>query len=99
MVIYPLVTSEYDLCINSDDTRSYMVINPGEYKNVPLMCSYKVSKNNDSIEKTISFDLRTSLYGDPINYSFTVVAKNNASVQDKLQLHNLSAVDKYNISM
>lgn len=99
MVIYPQVTSEYDLCINSDDTRSYMVINPGEYKNVPLMCSYKVSKNNDSIEKTISFDLRTSLYGDPINYSFTVVAKNNASVQDKLQLHNLSAVDKYNISM
>jgi hypothetical protein len=97
MVLYPCVSTKYDLCINSDDTRSYMMLNPGETKCVPFMCTYKVVNQNASIEKTISFDLRNSLYGDPINYTFTVVAKNNSSVIDKLQQSSSSvkfATDK-----
>ena len=84
MVLYPQVTTKYDLCINSDDAKSYILLNPGEVKTVPLLCTYKVTAQNASIEKTMSFDLRTSLYGDPINYVFTVVAKNNATISDKL---------------
>lgn len=91
MVLYPCVSTKYDLCINSDDTRSYMMLNPGETKCVPFMCIYKVVNQNASIEKTISFDLRNSLYGDPINYTFTVVAKNNSSTIDKLQQSSSSA--------
>jgi hypothetical protein len=76
------------LCIDSDDARSYLIINPGEEIIVPLYCEYKVSKPNSLINKTISFDLRTSLYNDPVNYTFTLTAKNTTTVSDKLTLLN-----------
>lgn len=84
MVIYPYVSTKYGLCIDSDDPRSYVVINPGEEIVVPMYCEYVVKDSNTTIEKTISFDLRTSLYSDPVNYTFKVIGKNTASVQDYL---------------
>lgn len=88
MAIYPFVTTKYSLCVDSDSNRSYAVINPGEEIVIPIYCEYIVKESNASISKTISFDLRTSLYTDPINYTFKVVAKNSASVQDYLSLDN-----------
>ena len=38
----------------------------------------------ESITKTMSFDIRTSLYNDPINYTFTINAKKTSTTQDKL---------------
>lgn len=88
MVIYPYVSTKYGLCIDSDSSKSYVVINPGEELIVPIHCEYIAKQPNTAIEKTISFDLRTSLYTDPINYSFKVIGKNSASVQDELTLMN-----------
>lgn len=88
MVAYPYVSTKYGLCVPSDDPRSYLAINPGEEVVIPIMCSYVATNPNTSIEKTISFDLRTSLYGDPTNYSFTIVGKNTSSINDKLTLAN-----------
>jgi hypothetical protein len=88
MVVYPYVSTKHGLCIDSDDARSYLIINPGEEIIVPLYCEYKVSKPNSLINKTISFDLRTSLYNDPVNYTFTLTAKNTTTVSDKLTLLN-----------
>jgi hypothetical protein len=84
MVIYPYVTTKYGLCIDSDDVRSYVVINPGEEIIVPMYCAFIASEPGSQVERTISFDLRTSLYNDPVNYSFKVVGKNTASIQDQL---------------
>lgn len=88
MIAYPYVSTLHGLCIDSDNARSYLVVNPGESITIPIMCSYIVSKPNESIMKTISFDLRTSLYNDPINYTFTIVGKNTSSIQDKLTIAN-----------
>ena len=88
MVVYPYVNTKYGLCVDSDDAKSYLVINPGEEVIIPIFCSFVATNTNTSIKKTISFDLRTSLYGDPVNYSFTVVGKNTASIQDRLALAN-----------
>ena len=66
-----------------------MSIAPGEEIIVPMYCEYKLTKNsNSTIKKTISFDIRTSLYHDPINYTFTVSAKNTTTVQDKVVIAN-----------
>ena len=88
MVAYPYVNTKYGLCVGSDDVKSYLTINPGEEVIIPIMCSYVATDPNTSIEKTISFDLRTSLYSDPVNYSFTIVGKNTTSINDKLTLAN-----------
>ena len=88
LVIYPYVSTKHGLCIDSDDPRSYVVINPGEEIIVPMYCEYVLKDANTTIEKTISFDIRTSLYSDPVNYSFKVIGKNTASVQDRMLTSN-----------
>jgi hypothetical protein len=88
MVLYPYISSKYGLCINSDEQRSYITINPNEEVIIPLYCGYKMSELESEIRKTLSFDIRTSLYSDPINYSVTVIAKNKTSTQDRLSLKN-----------
>jgi hypothetical protein len=65
-----------------------LTINPGEEVIVPIMCEYAVKSANASIEKTISFDLRNSLYKDPINYTVKFIAKNTTTVQDIVSTNN-----------
>lgn len=81
--LYPSVREKYALCIESDTNNAYITLAPGEELIVPMVFTYAV-KSGESISKTISFDIRTSLYQDPSNYVFQVTAKNTASVQDKL---------------
>lgn len=89
MVIYPYLTSETGLCINSDSAKSYLSIAPGEELIIPMYCGYKMKNGtNGNIKKTISFDIRTSLYRDPINYTFTVTVKNTPTIQDKVLIAN-----------
>ena len=92
MTLYPYLLTRYGLCIDSDNARSYTIINPGEEIIVPLLCKYYINEESNGgkseIKKTLSFDLRTSLYRDPINYTLTVVAKNSNSTNDELTTKN-----------
>lgn len=88
MVICPFLSEEFAMCLNSDAVKSYIMINPGEELIVPMSCSYVVKESAQSIQKVISFDLRTGLYTDPVNYSFIVTAKNESSTEDKLTKFN-----------
>ena len=94
MVIYPYLNTEYSLCVDNDSNRSYLLLNPGEEVIIPMYCGYYVNdtEENKQIKKTISFDIRNSLFTDPINYTFEVVAKNTTSIQDKLSLNNKKAL-------
>ena len=88
MVVYPYLSTLDGLSINTTESKSYKTLNSGESIIIPIMCSYVVPNANTSIKKTISFDIRTSLYTNPINYTFTVIGKNTTSVQDKLTIIN-----------
>lgn len=53
------------------------VLKPGESVSIALDFRYllsSVDEKNRSIEKTMSFDIRTSLFAEPINYTFKVCA-------------------------
>ena len=86
MAIYPFLSTKYGMCTDSNNNYSYTSINPGEEVVIPLYCEYKLSQNVLTINKTISFDIRTSLHKEPINYTFKVVAKHDTSAQDILLL-------------
>ena len=88
MVLYPSLLTKYGLCLDSNYIQDYLVINPGSEVVIPLYCEYIITESNGQISKIMSFDLRTSLYKDPINYTFKVVAKNKNSIQDYLQIKN-----------
>jgi hypothetical protein len=88
MVVYPYLNDKYGMCIASDMVKSYVAINPGEEIIVPMYCEFAAAPLHSSIRKTISFDIRTSLYNDPINYSFSVVGQNTTTIKDKLSIIN-----------
>lgn len=88
MVVYPYVSTKYGLCIDSDESKTYKTLNPGDQVVIPINCDYIVAKKNATIKRTISFDLRTSLYKDPINYTFDVICKNVSTAHDKLSIIN-----------
>ena len=82
MVLYPMVRDKYSLCLDSNSPKSFITIAPGSQMIVPIIVEYKIP--DGAVTKTMSFDIRTSLYQDPINYTFSVTAKNANSTQDKL---------------
>lgn len=84
MTLYPLLNTKYGLCINSDEVRSYKVINPGEELIIPIHCSYVVALEDEQVSKTMSFDIRTNLHSDIVNYVVKVVGKYNATLEDKM---------------
>ena len=79
--IYPLLSREYDLCVDSNKAGNCIKLNPGESISIPIAFEYHTNEN-EYITKYMSFDLRPSLYKDPITYTFGVTAKYQATPAD-----------------
>lgn len=89
MYVYPKLSSRYGLCIENTNNENCLNLDPGAEIIIPIAVRFYV--NNDEItymDRTISFDLYTSLYKDPINYSFKVTVKYSASALDGLISNN-----------
>lgn len=99
MWVYPKLTQRYGLCIDSNEIGSYITLKPNEEFIIPIVVEFYVKSEQNEISKIISFDILPSLYKDPITYKFTITAKYQNSVQDKLISNNLAnaGTSKYNI--
>lgn len=100
MYVYPKVSNQYGLCLDSNQISGYLTIKPKEEILIPLVVEYYVEEDG-SIYKTLSFDILPSLYKDPINYKLTINAKYQNTIQDEImtgQSQILNPEDvKYNI--
>lgn len=75
MSVYPHVNDLKDICITQNDGANYKVIHPGEALQVNLTVKYALSSMTTEVSKTICFDIRNSLYTDPLNFKFVLTAK------------------------
>jgi hypothetical protein len=70
------ITGLDSICITGGDR--FKVLGPGESITIPLEFIYNLDQNAENpvthIEKTLSFDIWTSLFGDPANYTVTIAA-------------------------
>jgi uncharacterized protein YxjI len=82
MCIFPHLTDIKDICITENDNINYKVIYPGEFLEIPITVMYYLDTNHQTVTKTMGFDLRNSLYSDPLNYKFDVVAKFSNSLSN-----------------
>lgn len=100
-LIYPKIREELALCMNNDTTNTYRLLSPGEEIVIPMLFEYKLDEGHQEISKTVSLDIRPSLYNDPINYTFKVTAKMNNTTQDKLITTSRKYIDsvKYNTTV
>ena len=92
MSIYPCNVKTDGLLMTYKEARTYMLMNPGDEIIIPLMVKYKLDNTSayQSIQKTICFDIRTSLYDEPSNYIVKIGAKYQDTPSDKL----VSALNK-----
>lgn len=83
MLLYPYISDINSLKINSD-VYSSITLYPGDSFIVPIMVHYNLKNEEKTITKTICFDIRTSLYNEPKNYTINFIVNNIESVQEKL---------------
>jgi hypothetical protein len=103
-ILYPYPLNKEDLTINNSG-QLYKLIKPKESITLPIVYEYCLGENvlgpdgktiiiNEckSISKTISFDVRTSLYNDPTNYKVAI----KANYEDQLEEKILHATNQMN---
>lgn len=98
--IWPITTSEHGMCIESDAVSSKLVLAPGESVQYALQVEYKLgSADNTTAQYKIAFNVRNSLYLDPLYYEIKFVAKYNQSTTDLLSSAKTSVqgMTKYNV--
>lgn len=100
-IMYPKLSEKNGLCMDNDTTHTYITLSPNEEIIIPIIFGYKLNDEVSSISKTMSFDIRTSLYSDPINYTFTIIAKLSNTIQDKIITTNrkFNLNNKYNTTV
>ena len=86
--MFPQLFNYKDIQIQgSGDGFEYMSILPRESISFNIIFEYKLEEETlESIQKTMSIDLRTSLYKDPINYEITIQANKDYNKNEELQI-------------
>lgn len=72
-----------NICTNGSSPNSHKTLAPGDSLVIPIVYKYFVKQKN-SIKKTINFDVKYSLFKEPLNYSITFVANYNTILHHKI---------------
>ena len=85
MLIFPHLTSVKDICITEEDSINYKIIYPGESLEIPITVRFALTSTNKEVSKVMAFDLRNSLYNDPLSFKFEVKAKYSNSLANNIR--------------
>lgn len=108
LVVYPMINSKYALCINSESRNGYMELAAGQSISIPMIVAYNLGKKTpdgrdglDQAQYTFGFNVRNSLYMDPLYYEITVCARLDTSLQDSLNNSKASikSLTEYNVTV
>lgn len=98
MYVYPKLNQKNGLQIQNSN---YLTLNPNDEILIPIVVEYNVKEKQPKIQKSISFDILTSLYKDPTNYKVTFVSKFEHTDQDKIMIAQQTEYNtntsKYNV--
>lgn len=84
ITVFPYIGDLTTICIDANDM--YKTLNPGESLTIPLSVYHFFSDSQTThLERTLSFDLRTSLYTDPVNYIFTIGVSRTSDIYKKVK--------------
>ena len=95
MYTYLDLSSIDSICVNGSAKNSRMIINPGEAKSFNITCEYYLEaiatdedEDGNNINKTktntFAFDIRPSLYSDPLTFTINIQANYENTVTNKI---------------
>lgn len=104
--VFPQCPSEYGMCMTSDAVNAKVSLAPGESISFQLHIEYhivsKATETNKSQEEfTIGFNVRNSLYLEPLYYQLRFIGKYNQTTGDRLASAktNVETLTKYNVTV
>lgn len=92
----PYLNEVNKIHINSDNTNSYLTLGPGESVEVPVVIIYRASVAVQELSFNMGFDIRNSLYNDPLYFQMTFNARYEQTASDMIGGDN--GGPKYNIT-
>jgi hypothetical protein len=99
---YPISPNKYGLCMDTDATNAKYRLAPGESVQFDTIIEYKLDSTTKAQDAfTLGFDVRTSLYSDPLYYQVQLVAKYNQTTSDLLNSAKTSVqtLTTYNVTV
>lgn len=96
LFVGPYLSGVNKMCINSDNTNSYLTLGPGESVEVPVVIIYRASSDVPELSFNMGFDIRNSLYNDPLYFQMTFNARYEQTASDMIGGDN--GGPKYNIT-
>ena len=102
--VFPQCPSEYGMCLTSDAVNAKLSLAPGESVSFQLHIEYHLKNDTpESSQKefTIGFNVRNSLYLEPLYYQLRFIGKYNQTTGDRLASAktNVETLTKYNITV
>lgn len=80
MHLCPYLDTPTDLCVSLDAVKAQTIF-PGKSITIPLRVQYYYERPGQE-DKTIGFDIWTSLYRDPLHYEFTIRTMKESTIDD-----------------
>ena len=86
IIMYPKLVKSDGLTLTFKEASKYMLLNKEDDIVIPILIQYNMTGAADgaSYKRTMSFDVRTSMYTDPLTYAFTVEVPKTTKIEDKL---------------
>ena len=81
---YLTSTAISNIRVDGDSYNSKLVIKPGESKLFYLTAKYNLDTTTKTKQNTFAFDIRPSLYSDPLNFSIKITANYENTVSTKI---------------
>ena len=100
--VWPISTSKYGMCLETDAVSAKLTLAPDESISYALQIEYRLNATDYSSDShTIGFNVRNSLYLDPLYYQIQFVAKNNQSTIDMVSSAKVSSQlsARYNVTV
>ena len=85
--VYPVSVSQYSMCMTTDATNASIIMAPGESYTFPVGIEYvcdALDNSSNAFSFRMGFNVRNSLYSDPLYYQVELSAKYNATTADLL---------------
>lgn len=86
--LVPKLLTNTDLLCDKFDNNQYKILDVAKTISIPLIFEYYLNEENNKVEKTLSFDLRTTLLNDPDRYVITFIGNYNQSSENS-EINNM----------
>lgn len=84
--------------LNSDNTNSHITLGPGESVDIPVVILYKTTESAPELSFNMGFDIRNSLYSDPLYYQITFNARHSQNASDMIGSLQYKTGTRYNVT-